>query len=206
VSGGRVLTRWVLPLSIGWAELLLAAFVFSRLPPHPGASGERMAATFLGVPMLTFAAFGVFRIAAKRNPHETGRSEDLAILWILAFLFGVHALVLAMAIGMLRSLQSAMPIAICVLLMGLGPVMAQLEPNSAMGIRTKLTLSSGSAWTKVHRVTGALFATAGVIALVGLWFEGWMLIAISLAPALLALLAGVVYGSLARVDSGSQGS
>jgi uncharacterized membrane protein len=189
--------RWALPFAVFWAQILLSAFVYQKLP-RPGATGTTRAfVLFLGTPALTLVGFVFYHLLAKKM--EARKSDTLAIVWILTFFFGVHALVLAMAIGLLKSLQQAMPIAVSILLVGLGPVMAQLEPNSAMGIRTKATLSSAVAWGKVHRLLGGLFPIAGALGLSALWLEGWTLIAAAVVPAFVALLIGVVYGLLVRV-------
>jgi uncharacterized membrane protein len=193
------ITRWVLPLAIVWAEFLLSAFVFTRLPKEIAIDPARALVMFLSMPVLTLLGFLVFRFSMERSAAERTRSEDLIVVWIVCFLFGVHALVLALAIGMIASLQHAMPIAICVLFVGLGPVLARLEPKSAMGIRTKATLASDAAWAKVHRTVGRLFPLAGAIGLSALWLHGWPLIFASVAPALLAILAGVLYGVFVRV-------
>ncbi len=188
--------RWALPFGVFWAQVLLSAFVYQKLP-RPGAIGTaRALVIFLGTPALTLVGLAFYRLLAKTT--DARKSDTLAIVWILTFFFGVHALVLAMAIGLLKSLQHAMPIAVAILLVGLGPVMSQLEPNSAMGIRTKATLSSTVAWGKVHRLLGGLFPIAGALGLSALWLEGWALIAAAVAPGFIALLVGVIYGLVVR--------
>ncbi len=189
-------TRWFLPLLVIWSSVLLSAWVYTNRVPEDlrKAGGSRMIITFGVVPAASLVVFLILR-AVGRAKQRSSRSSDVLVLWITAFLFAVHASVLAVAIGMISSLDRAIPAATGLLMFGMGPVLFALEPGSAMGIRTRATLGNEDVWRRTHRLAGKLFMGAGAVGLLGLLFEGPLLVAIAIAPAVIALVISMVYAS-----------
>jgi uncharacterized membrane protein len=189
-------TRWYLPMLMIWASVLLSAWVYTNRVSEAAreAGGTRMLVTFAVVPAFALVILLVLR-AIGRVKQTTSRHSDVLVLWITAFLFAVHASVLAVAIGMIDSLDRAIPAATGLLMFGMGPVLMALEPGSAMGIRTRATLDDPDVWLRTHRLAGKLFMLAGAVGLLGLLFEGPTLIAVAIAPSVLALVISMVYAS-----------
>jgi hypothetical protein len=191
-------TRWGLPAVVIWAGLMLSAWVHTeKLPRGHGSSDGKVALIFLAAPLLQAVALVGLRRALRSRGGGSG-TTDLLILWLVTFLFGLHAAVLAVAIGMLDSLARAIPVAVALLLVGFGPPLALLEPGSPMGIRTRATLGSPAAWRSTHRFAAVAFALAGLGALGGLALEGTAALYAALAPGLLALALAILRGALAR--------
>ena len=190
-------TRWGLSAVVIWAGLMLSAWVHTeKLPRGHAASDAQLAVVFLSVPALQILALvGLRRLLARRGPSG---STDLLVLWLVTFLFGLHAAVLAVAVGMLTSLADAVPVAVGLLLLGFGPVLALMEPGSPLGIRTRATLASPTAWRSTPRFAGAVFVVAGLLAPSGLLFDGPTALYAALAPALGAVALSIVRGALAR--------
>ncbi|MCK6552831.1 SdpI family protein, partial [Myxococcota bacterium] len=173
-----VLTRVALPLGIIWTGVLSSAFVFSRLPEGVTVDPARGAATFGGVPVLSVLALVGLRLARRGVGAGRGRGEDLVVAWVMTFLLGVHCLVLALSIGIIDALERALPIATGLLFIGLGPVLATLEHQSAMGIRTAATLASPAAWRRTHHIAGYAFPLAGIASFTGAFVGApWALVA-----------------------------
>ncbi|MCA9556194.1 MAG: SdpI family protein [Myxococcales bacterium] len=199
-------TRWGLPAVVIWAGLMLSAWVHTeRLPQHTTASAGKLAAVFLGVPALQILALvGLRKVLARAG--RTSAMADLLVLWLVVFLFGLHAAILAVAVGMLESLGRGVPVAISLLLLGFGPALAFMEPGSPLGIRTRATLASPAAWRATHRFAAVVFGLAGLLAPVGLLFEGAEALYAALAPALVALSLALARGALARAPRDEHGA
>ncbi len=194
------LTRWFLPLGVVWAAFLLSAWVYSeRLPPDFRTASPTLLGVFLVVPSVALFLL----LLLRRLGPTPSRAGDLLVLWLMTFFFLVHAAVLAVALGMLRSLVAAVPLAVSVLLLGLGPVLGQLEPGSPLGIRTAQTLAHEAAWIRTHRVAAWAFAGAGLLGLGSLFFDRWLRFGFVVLPALAALVASLVAGL--RADARDHG-
>ena len=198
--GSTWTTRWGLPGAVIWGSAMLSAWVHTKkLPPGTPDLGWRGAALFLTVPVVQVLALVALRRALARG--APGRTADLVVLWLMAFLFGLHAALLAVGIQMIPSLAGAVPLAVAFLLIGVGPALALLEPGSALGIRTRATLASPEAWRRTHRFAAIAFLLAGLVAPAGLAFEGMTALYVAVAPALLAISAAILRGALARADA-----
>jgi uncharacterized membrane protein len=199
------MTRWFLPIGIAWSGVLLSAWVYTKKLDEPARTiSPKLLLAFLGVPLFSLLLLTALRLIARKTSEVASRSGDLLIIWVLAFLFCIHASVLAAAINMFP-LHRAVPLATALLLLGLGPVLGSLEPNSPMGIRTRRTLSSPEVWTKTHRAAAKMFVLAGVLGLSALLFEGrWVLFA-AVVPAILAVVVAVIYAAKVPVKSEQEG-
>ncbi len=189
------LTRWALPVALIGSALLLSAFVFfAKLPEEVRVIDGKTGAAFLGTPGVALLIWLMLRGSAKAS-GQPDRSADLLIVWVLTFLFGVHAAILAAVIGMIPSLRSVIPSAVAILLLGLGPAIGTLAPGSPLGIRTASTLSDPDLWRRTHRLAGWLLSLSGVVGLVGARFGGpWALVA-GVGPAIFGLIVALAYGS-----------
>lgn len=200
------LTRVALPLAILWSGLLLSAFVYSRLPENTQLDPLRGFISFLAVPAISLVGFGAIRLARRKVGAVAGRGEDLVVAWVMTFLLGMHCLVLALSVGMIDSLERALPFATALLFVGLGPVLATLEHKSAMGIRTRATLASPAAWASTHRLLGWLFPIAGMAGLSAWWLSGWAALAVAVLPGVTALAAVIAYGQTRAISPVEHGA
>ena len=191
----HVLTRWAMPLLLIVSAVLLSAFVFFvKLPASAQVMTFRAAAAFLGAPITALVVLGALRFATRGAP-QPDRGGDLVVIWIVTFLFGLHAAILGAIVGMVPSLRAVVPAAVAFLLVGLGPAIATLSLGSPLGIRTPETLRDERLWLRTHRVTGGLIVVAGILGLVGVGIGGpWALVA-GVGPAVVALLVGLLIGS-----------
>lgn len=187
-------TRWFLPLIVIWSGLLLSAWVYTNKIPEEirEDNTKRLLVTLLTVPAASTLVLLVLRLIG-RNKRIGSRTGDMLVVWIMAFLFVVHASVLAVAIGMIESLDRTVPAACGVLLFGMGPVLFGLDHGSPMGIRTAATLASEAVWQKTHRFAAKLFGAAGVLAFAGLLVKGPLVVVVSVLPGALALVVSIVY-------------
>lgn len=192
--GSTALTRWGGPGAVIWAGLMLSAWVHTEKLKEPEAVASwKLALLFLGVPAVQ--ALSLVSLRRALDSRRAGRGADLVVLWLTTFLFGLHAALLATAIGMISSVARAMPIAIGLLMVGVAPALAVLEPGSPLGIRTRATLAHPGAWRRAHRFAGVCFAVAGLLAPAGLLVEGPEAVYAALCPPVLAVGLSILRGA-----------
>jgi hypothetical protein len=186
-----------IPWVITWITVLMSARVWDWLPPNAKVDPAAAIFTFAGVPLLALAVTLIGQRAEQTSASKLGRASALLLSWVITFLAAVHAMVLAQAIGKLDSVLVAMPPAIGVFFLGLGPLLAMLEPGSPMGIRTKATLGDSARWRKTHLVLGVLFAISGGlgIAASALGLDVQTRLGAAVVPGVLALIVAIAYGS-----------
>lgn len=175
----------------------MSAWVWDSLPNRTGIEPERAVFSFLGVPLIAFAAVLAARSGEKRFGQPLSGASHLVLAWVIAFLAAVHGMVLAMSVGRLTVLMDALPLAIALFFFGLGPLVAYLEPRSPMGIRTRNTMANDAVWKKTHAVLGVLFAIAGVVG-AGAHFAGLEVpirLGAAVLPGVIALAIAIIYGA-----------
>jgi uncharacterized membrane protein len=133
----------------GGALSVLAAARATTPPSH-----ELM----VGLPLLALLVVLVVRAAAG----PTGRVGDLVVVLLVAFLVGLHVLLLAAHLRLTDRPEALVPLGTALLFVLLGPVVAGLEHGSAMGLRTRATLAGEVTWRRAHRTLGLAFSAAGV--------------------------------------------
>lgn len=182
-------TRWAWPGAIIWTGVMLSAWVHTeKLSPDLKIELWKLVLLLLGVPALQLLCLLLLRKVLQ--PHEA-RSGDLLVLWLVTFLFGLHAAILATAIGLIASIGKAVPIAVALLMLGLAPVLGHLGYKSPLGIRTSATLSDPDAWRRAHRFATVCFFVAGLAAPLGLLVQGLDALYVSVAPAVFAMMAAI---------------
>ena len=102
----------------------------------------------------------------------------------------VHGLVLASASGVAVPIDKAVPAGLFVMLVLAGNPMGKVRRNFYLGIRTPWTLASERVWYATHRLAARLMVASGLLglAVLALGAPGWLLLALALAWAPLAVL------------------
>ncbi len=135
------------------------------------AYGSRVWAA-LGVPLVAAALYVLMLLTPLVDPRRENYARfagayRLVRLSLVAFLVGVHAIVLSAGLGRPVNVALAVQVGVSLLLVLIGNVMGQLRHNYFVGIRTPWTLASEGVWTKTHRAAGRLWVAAGLIGLAG---------------------------------------
>ncbi|AGN01849.1 hypothetical protein L593_09520 [Salinarchaeum sp. Harcht-Bsk1] len=177
VGGGLVLLG-VLAGVLAWPELP------ATMDVHWNASGEAdgtapRAVGALLLPAVAAILLGVFDQLPRIDPLGENVADfrgyyDGFVLLLVAFLIGVHGVVLAANLGFDVPLSPVVLVATGGFLAYVGLLMRHAEPNWFVGVRTPWTLSSEEVWRRTHALAGWLFALAGVaLAVAGVL--GWLL-------------------------------
>lgn len=184
------------------AGVLAGVAAWPELPAtmeiHWTAAGEADGTTsravgVLGIPVLAALLLGLFAVLPTIDPLgenvEAFRGYyDGFVLVLVAFLLGVHGVILAANLGIDVPMVLVVMIGTGAFLAYVGVLLQHAEPNWFVGIRTPWTLSSETVWERTHAVAGPTFVLAGAgIAVVGV--VAWALdVPEVLTPALLGIV------------------
>jgi uncharacterized membrane protein len=117
---------------------------------------------------------------------------DWFVVVFAAYMFVVHAGVVAFNLGYEFDFTLLILVAVAGLLYYSGVVLTHAKQNWFVGIRTPWTLSSEEVWERTHALGGRLFKLTAVLSLFGLLF-GEYAIYFLVVPALLTAGVTVVY-------------
>jgi len=131
----------------------------------------------------------------RENIEKFRKYYDGFVILFMLFMIFVYFQTILWSIGIKISPNAYIPIAAGLLFVGSGILIEKTRRNWFIGIRTPWTLSSDRVWDKTHRMGGKLFKIAGVIAMVGIFFQSYAVFFV-LIPALLVAAYTVVYSYL----------
>ncbi|HEU5184973.1 MAG TPA: SdpI family protein [Gemmatimonadaceae bacterium] len=169
---------------------VLALAIWAAFRAAPTAAGQRVGRLFVrGAP------------DAVTSPEQFARFEktyDAIVLAVVALVLGVHAAIIAGALGYAGAAARIVPGVLggCMILMG--NVMPRLRPNWVAGVRTKRTLGDPQLWRSTHRVLGAAFVVSGVLTMVVAFMAPRYGLVTGLAALTLSLIVGMVASSRTR--------
>lgn len=160
------------------AGYVLGAFALFRGLPAYGASPDAgtlsMNAVMLAFLLPTAAAISDSLLRRLSIEHPVGVSDSTEVLAIydaimlrfILFIVAVHAVVL-LAVGGVWAGRAwsvqIVPVMLGLTMIGIGNLLPRTRPNLAIGIRTQRTLSDRGLWTRIHRSTGYLLVTSGMV-------------------------------------------
>lgn len=158
----------------------LRAGLPEQIPPSLTVSG--LGTFWLGGPMVAFllpTAITVtdllLRSLCNRHPVDERSARtvlaiyDAIMLRFMVFVMGVHTMVLAALLGLLRGREWAgqlVPVMLGLTMIGIGNLLPRTRPNLAIGIRTPRTLSDREVWMRTHRSAGYLMVALGAVIVV----------------------------------------
>ena len=186
--------KWI-PMLLVIAATLASMLIYSRLPEqvptHWNMEGEAddWSSRFFGawlMPLMMAVILVVLRLVPHIDPRRAnyekfrGAYEAIVIL-TMAFMLGLHLMLLAVATGVQVSLERVLPGAVGAFFIAIGVLLPRAHPNWFVGIRTPWTLTSDVVWEKTHKFGGILFTASGALtvaaALVAPRAATWVLIA-----------------------------
>jgi uncharacterized membrane protein len=116
----------------------------------------------MAVMLLAFRAFPLIDPRRENYPKFAGAYEGILIL-ILLFMLALHFSLLASMLHRGIAIMRLLPVAIGLLLIGIGVLLPKARANWFIGIRTPWTLSSDRVWERTHRVSGVVMIITGVL-------------------------------------------
>ncbi|MFC1612314.1 SdpI family protein [Patescibacteria group bacterium] len=166
-------------------SIIVGIYIYPELPEqvasHWNAKGEvdGHISKFWGAFLMPIVMAGMLLLfylipkidPLKKNVKKFRKYFDGFILMMLIFFLYIYLLTLFWNVGYRFDLGSMMMPAIGILFFYLGVMMKHSKRNWFIGIRTPWTLSSDKVWDKTHKVGGRLFKIAGILALIGIFFQ-----------------------------------
>jgi uncharacterized membrane protein len=168
--------KWI-PLLLVVAAVAASVLYYPRLPEtmttHWSLSGEpngfssRLVGAWI-FPVIMAVLWLILRAIPHIDPRKanyekfSGMYEALVVL-ILAFMLGMHIVLLLAATGVpIRMDRIVMPgVGVFIAIMGI--LIPKAHPNWFVGIRTPWTLTSDLSWERTHKIGGTLFVMLGVL-------------------------------------------
>ena len=202
----RVRKSETITLGLALLSFLIAVYYYPQMPArmasHWNARGEvdgylsRFWGLFL-IPIILVGLALLFMAIPRIDPlreniEKFRRYYDGFVIFFMVFMMFVYLQVVMWNLGVKISPNAFLPIAVGVMFIGIGVLCENTKRNWFVGIRTPWTLSSERVWDKTHKLGGRLFKIAGVIAIVGIFFQRYVVFFI-LIPALMVAVYTVVY-------------
>ena len=136
----------------------LALAIWAAFRAAPTAAGQRVGRLFLrGAPD---------EVTSPDQFARFGKTYEAIILAVVILILGVHAAIIAGALGYAGVASRIIPMVLGAALIAMGNVMPRLRPNWVAGVRTKRTLQDPQLWRTTHRAFGTAFVVAGFLTMV----------------------------------------
>jgi len=196
----------ILSLLVILASFLIGYFLYPQMPSRMASHWNGLGqvdgymskdwALFM-MPVLAIVMFVLMVFIPKLDPLKKNVKKFQEyyygfILGMIVFLFYIYLLTIFWNFGMKFSMIRSLVPAFAILFYYCGILLENAKQNWFIGIKTAWTLSNEEVWDKTHELGGKLFKLAGVISLIGLFFEKiaiWLVI----GPILLASIFIVFY-------------
>ncbi len=190
--------KWI-PLVLIIAAVALSIAYYPRLPEsmptHWSVSGEpngyssRLWGAWL-IPLMMALIWLILRAIPHIDPRRANYEKfqgmyDALVMLILAFMLGIHLVVLMAATGTPIRMDRIVVPAVGVFIAVMGLLIPKVHPNWFVGIRTPWTLTSDLSWEKTHKIGGKLFVILGVLMVLSSFIVPevaiWILVAAAIA-------------------------
>jgi len=184
--------KWILPLGIIAAALIISALVYGRMPDqvpiHWNAYGEvdRYASKPVGLFLMPAIMAGVMlliKIAPLIDPKRDNLKksmrdiETVNIITLLVLLV-VHSATILSSLGVEFNMAVLAPIIAGALFVFLGSLLPRFKHNYFFGIRTPWTLANEQVWRRSHLVGGRIMFFGGLVMILSAFLPtAWMLVA-----------------------------
>jgi uncharacterized membrane protein len=142
-----------------------------------------LAALFIAIPKID---------PLKANIGKFRKHYERFIVMLFIFLLSIHLQIILWNIKIEISPNLTFPIGLGILFFYTGILCENAKRNWFIGIRTPWTLSSEKVWEKTHKIGGKLFKIAGLVALVGIFFQSYAFFFV-LVPVISVTIYTIIY-------------
>jgi len=184
----------------------IAIYSYPLLPPkiasHWNAAGnaENYMSKSFGLflfPVIMLGMFLLFLIIPlidplKKNFKKFRKHYDNFVLVMIIFFFYMYILTILWNFGHIFDMTLSIIPAIAILFIYIGFLLENSKRNWFVGIRTPWTMTNETVWNKTHKLGGSLFKLSGVISLLGLFFQRYIVWFI-LAPVIVSIIGLIIY-------------
>lgn len=128
----------------------------------------------------------------RANIEKFRKNYEGFIILFFIFMLSIHFQIILWNKGIEISPNVILPIGLGLLFFYAGILCENAKRNWFIGIRTPWTLSNDVVWDKTHKLGGKLFKVAGIVSLLGIFFQEYTLIFI-LVPVILVAAYTTIY-------------
>lgn len=155
---------------------------------------------FWGLFLMPFVSVGLFLLFVlipkidplKANIEKFRKYYNVFVVLVIVFLFYLYLLTIFWNLGIRFSMIQFLVPALGILFYYCGILIENAKRNWFIGIRTPWTLSNEKVWDKTHKIGGKLFKIAGVITLLGIFFQSYAIFLV-LAPVIIVAVYTIFY-------------
>lgn len=173
-----------------------------KLASHWNAQGQvngytsKFSGLFL-MPIISVGMLLLFMLIPRIDPLRSNIRQfrkyfDGFVIMVMVFLFYLYLLTIFWNSGYAFNMIIFLSPAFAILFYYTGILIENAKRNWFIGIRTPWTLSSDKVWDKTNKIGGKLFKIAGLLALLGIFFETHAILII-LVPVIIVSIYTVVY-------------
>lgn len=200
-------------MRVAAAALIVSAFalsigVYSHLPAlvpvHWNAAGEidRYSSRAFGAfmaPAVMIVLAALFAALPAISPkgfdiERSSRAYAAIVFSVLLLLFGLHAFVLLVALGLARSITTVIALLLGAVLIIVGNYLPKIRRNFFVGIRTPWALADEDVWYRTHRLAGVLLVIGGALLMaIGPFLPARALETLILSTVIATVLIAVIY-------------
>ncbi len=185
---------------------IIGIYFYPRMPDemasHWNAQGEvdgyTSKAECLFIMPIMFIVLGlVFIIIPRVDPKKENIEKfrkyyDIFIILFFLFMFTIYIQVILWNLGIKIIPNIIVLIGFGVIFFYCGILCENSKMNWFIGIRTPWTLSSETVWDKTHKIGGKLFKIAGIVSILGIFFQKY-LIFFTIVPISVVAIFTIVY-------------
>jgi len=196
----------IIVAGVALLSFVLGIYFYPQMPEkiasHWNAQGQvdGYMSKFWGLFLIPFllAGFGLFFFAIPRidplkaNIEKFRKYYNGFIILFSVFMLLIYIQVILWNAGIKIAPNATLPIGIGLLFFYTGILCEKAKRNWFIGIRTPWTLSNENVWNKTHKAGGKLFKIAGIVALLGAFFQKYALYFI-LVPIILVTVCTIAY-------------
>lgn len=169
-------------------SFIIGIISFQYLPDaiasHWNSSGEvngympKLLGLFL-MPIISLAMLLLFIFLPRLDPMKKNYEKfknyyNSFILVLILFLFYIYLLTIFWNLGIVFNMNLAFIPAIGFLFIYIGILLKHTKRNWFLGIRTPWSLSSDLVWQKTHDLGSILFIVSGIISIIGIFFQNYI--------------------------------
>jgi len=176
-----------------------------KLASHWGENGQvngympKFWGLFL-MPIISAGMLLLFYFLPKLDPLKENYKKfrvyyDSFILVIILFLFYIYLLTILWNFHIQFNMNLALIPALGFLYIYIGIILKYLKRNWFIGIRTPWTISNEKVWDKTHNLGSTLFKISGVITIIGIFFDDFIIYFV-LVPIIVSAITLVIYSYL----------
>ena len=196
INRGAIVRRewphWVILVGLFAASAVAWDRVPERIATHWNIRGEvdgygaRLEGLLL-VPLIALGMYLLLALLPRIDPARANYASFSGPYVVIRAAFttmmaGIHALLLATALGYAVNVGRWIPVGVGLLFIVLGNVLGKVRPNYFVGVRTPWTLGSARSWEKTHRAGGRLFVIGGLgLAIAALIGQPWLFAIVGIA-------------------------